>query len=135
MTSPAWPIAEAVVAALAADATLAAFIGRADYVYGDAPPLNTPTPYVTMASADEQPDDTFATRGFQDALDLHLWGGTREQVLVLYQHIVRILDATSLTVSGVKRCIGRTSLVTVISDPTGLAHGVAVYRVRTQSAA
>jgi len=127
--SATWPLAVALAAAINADAGVTALAGP-DCVFGDLVPSGRALPYVTLGSANESDDPLFMAPDLADGTDLHLWGATRQEVLQLYGAVRAALMGATLTVSGFRLLTARVALVATLTDPTGLAHGVAHYDAR-----
>lgn len=133
-----WPVQQAIVAALAADATFAQLAGA---VFDGLAPRNYPVAaaprigYVTMAQSAEEDMRTFARRGYTDTEMLNVHAATREDVKRIYAELERLLNGPRLTLPGGTHLMLRatTRLVGCVLDQDGVnAQGVVQYECVTQ---
>jgi hypothetical protein len=100
MSSPVLALRRAILAALLADAALAATLGGA-HVYDEAPP-GAPTPRVAFSDVQSRDWSAQVSRGAEQMLTLTVWSaarGTRE-ALDIADRIVALLDEAPLTLAG-----------------------------------
>lgn len=142
--SAAGPLVDALVAALEADATLAARLGATPSdgkVYVGLAPNAGALPYLTIGASTESDGGAghvFGARGFRGAETIHCWvaGQDKRAALALYGEVYRVLDGTVLALTGHTLLTGRVTLVRTLSDDTRTAmQAVAEYRTDTRRAA
>ncbi|WDR02751.1 DUF3168 domain-containing protein [Devosia algicola] len=97
MMHPIAAVQTRLVAALAADATLAGLLGS-DAVF-DAPPKHKTAPYVVIARHDVLAHDTDLVTGNEHRLLLHVWASqaSRSAVLAIVEAMVAALLAVDLS--------------------------------------
>lgn len=125
--SAAWPLDVAVAAALTGDGTLAALLAG-DKLYSLVAPKDSPFDYLVLGDGPEDQFRTFGRQGHANDLALHIWSRTDQKkgVLVIYDHIERILDRKIIALTGNTMVRMATRLQTILADPDGITvHGVA----------
>lgn len=131
MTTVAWSLEVALVAALEADAPLTAILAG-DQIYSGTAPEGSAFPYLTLGESTEGEFNKFMRRGNDTTCTLHIWSqvGGKQQVLTIWGHLERILNRKKLTLTAPgEQLFGTAQLVTVVSDPDGITtHGVVRYR-------
>ena len=100
MTSAAWPLQQAMHAALIADAPLVALLGGAR-VYDDVPTRGA-FPYVTFAPAQSRDFGTGSEDGEEHVVTLNVWsrGGGRKEALAIIAAVRGVLHDAALTLAG-----------------------------------
>lgn len=139
--SAAAALTDALVAALEADAALAALLGATaedGRVYMGRAPDGAQPPYVTVGTSTEQPGgraQSFGTRAFDGVEQIHGWtpGPDKRPALDLYGAVYAALDGAVLSVAGHALLTGRVSLVRTMPDPDDVAHHAVIeYRATTR---
>ncbi len=117
-------IQKAVYAALAGDAVLAT---KVTGIF-DGPPDGQAFPYVTLGEATERPADTFAGRGNEATMTLHIWSQAASfgEALGILAEINRILDRAALAVTGFKTVMCAYEWSETLRDPDGVTRHVPV---------
>ena len=135
MTHPIVQLQTALVAALKADAGLAALVGTAIF---DAPPKGAVAPYVVIARHDLVPRDADAAPGSDHRLILHLWhpDASRQAVLAIAERVLAVVLDGQLATDGLmvtNRSHEQTD--TAIDLDTGAARAALTLRFFTEPAA
>jgi hypothetical protein len=131
MTHPIVALQGALVAALLADAELAALVGANVF---DAPPKGAAPPYVAIARHDLMPRDGDGTPGCEHRLGLHAWAAepSRRAALAMAERVLAV--ALSLDEAGelavTTRLHERTE--TAIDLATGRARAAVALRFFTE---
>ncbi|WP_374620569.1 DUF3168 domain-containing protein [Devosia sp.] len=131
MTHPIISLQAALVAALRADAQLAALVGTSIF---DAPPKNAVAPYVAIARHDMVPRDTDAAPGQEHRLALHVWAGqpSRKAALAIAERVLAVAAVLAPgTILVTHRQHERTE--TAIDADTGQARAVVGLRFFTEA--
>jgi uncharacterized protein DUF3168 len=100
MTSAAWPLQQAMHAALIADAPLVALLGG-PRVYDDVPTRGA-YPYVTVAPVQARDFGTGSDDGEEHVVTLNVWsrGGGRKEALLIMAAVRTVLHDAALTLAG-----------------------------------
>lgn len=134
-SSAAWPVAQAVGAALNVDAALATLCRKntvgAAYFAGEVPE-GLDTPYVVLGEQSETGFPVFHREGHDNVLRMHVFASTKEAVLRIYRAVVTPLHLVRLALDDHDIVRGTVRLLDSFRDPTGGWHGVAIYEVITQ---
>lgn len=121
-------IQKSVYAALTGDAALMTLIAG---VF-DGPPDGQAFPYITLGEATEAPADTFAGRGNEATLTLHIWSQASSfgQALGILTRMNQVLDRAALVVTGFVTVMCVYEFSQTVRDPDGVTRHVPVrYRV------
>ncbi|WHX19829.1 DUF3168 domain-containing protein [Streptomyces malaysiensis subsp. malaysiensis] len=128
MTTALWPLQQAVVQNLRADAPLMALVSG----IWDEVPEQAAFPYVTVGSITELVDDAHDQRGLTTTLVLHIWSkyqGFREAAEILAA-VDAVLDRQPLAVTGYKDVSVAHQQHTELRDPDPeIRHINVTYRV------
>lgn len=134
MTHPAFALQQAVVAALAGDAGLAALV--ADRIH-DSPPRASAFPYVAVGEIVAADWSGGSDEGAELRLLLHLWsrGGGKAETLAIAAAIEPLLHDQALGLSGHRLVNLRHQRTTIGQDPDGRTwHGTMRFRAVTEPA-
>ena len=100
MSSPVLALRRAILAALLADAALAAMLGGA-HVYDEAPP-GAPAPRIAFSDVQSRDWSAQNSRGAEQMVMLSVWSGARgtREALDIADRVVALLDEAPLTLAG-----------------------------------
>jgi hypothetical protein len=135
-----WPVQQAIVAALGADAAFVAlagpvFDGLAPREYPVEDPSGTRVGYAAMVQSSELDLRTFARKGYTDKEQLNIIAATREDVKRIYAEVERLLNGPRYALPGGTHVMLRsaTELTACTLDQDGVtALGVVTYTCLTQ---
>ncbi len=130
-------VRNAIVAAILADAPLAALL-QGDKVYLRRPPVPTaPLPYITLGPVSERDGSRYMDRGHEGLELPTCWGTTVWQADQVFAALYPVLHNRRLTLAGhVMRYPGKLVRLTDHADPDLKAHGVfCSYRVPSREVA
>jgi hypothetical protein len=130
---PAWPLQQAVFAALTADAALTALLGPGRIL--DDVPQGTAMPYVTLGPATLRDASTGTEDGTEHGLAIHVWSGARgkKETHAILSAIRAALHDRPLALTGHRLVNLRHQLSEVRRDPDGATlHGLARFRALTE---
>jgi hypothetical protein len=113
-------------------ATLGVGVGKPQAVFNGMAPRTAQLPYIVIGSATEGAFPSFAGSGNQGVDTLHIWSNQMgdQEVLAIYAHIDRLLNAKLLTVTGLQPVFGKTSILFVLPESRGsttVMHGLIQY--------
>lgn len=131
-TAAAWPLYEAIAAAMLADGTVAAMLTAPDKVFNLRAPVGTDGDYVVLGGISESEYWMFHKGGSEAVVTCHLWmkGNDAAKAAKLYGEMHRVLNLTNVPLAGFRSMIGTLALVDIQSDPDGkYAHGIVRYSV------
>jgi hypothetical protein len=134
-------LANAVIAALAANTDLTALLASGASFYSVRAPQGSASPYVTISGwAEEEANLRFEGGVNQCTLDLHIFSPTEppadgtsalvgaDRLLAIWEQIQVTLHRVILVVASQEHWRGTTRLVTVLLDPSGeKLHGLITY--------
>lgn len=132
MTDPGFALQKAIVAALRADAGLAALIGARVY---DDPPRETPFPYVGIGPASLAEADTDLERGHVHLFHLDIFSrqGGRKEVRQILGAIEAVLHDADLALDGHRLINLRFELADIFREEDGeTMRGTVRYRAVTE---
>lgn len=126
----------AVVAAMEADAGLAAALGGATRIYDGVAPAGAPGRYVVVVSATEAGRGMLGRGGHDGTLTLRLTAESRMACYALYDHVARLFHRTPLALADHTTVAGEVGYSTDFRDPvTKQWQAVATVRHRTLAGA
>lgn len=134
MSLTAWPLQQAVFAALSADVALQGLIGNPPRVF-DEPPGDAALPYLLIGEGSEQDWGTTTEFGAEHALMIHVWSrkGGRKQARAILAAVYEVLHEASLALDGFHLVNLRFVLSQVLVEADALTyHGFARYRAVTE---
>jgi hypothetical protein len=132
MTEPGFALQKAVIAALRADAGVAAL--TASRVYDD-PPRNVAFPYVSLGPATLADWDTATERGHVHMLHLDIWSrqGGRKEVRAVLGAVEAVLHDAALALDGHRLINLRFEFADIFRDEDGeTMRGAVRYRAVTE---
>lgn len=135
MSVSAWPLQQAVFAALSADAGVKTVVGDPARVF-DKPPGDATLPYVLIGDGTEEDWGTATDNGAEHQLTIHVWSraGGRKEARAILAAIYNVLNDTTLTLSGFHLVNLRFVLSQVLVEVDALTyHGIARYRAVTET--
>lgn len=132
--SALWPVQEALVARLQANATL---MTKVSGVFDGEAWEGEPLPYIVVGSSTEAPAHTFGRAGWSDTITVHIWaaGGMARRDALEILDLVDASLADPLAISGHQTARLRREFGEVLTDPDGSRHVPARYRVTTRETA
>lgn len=132
MTHPIVLLQTALVAALRADAQLAALVGTAIF---DAPPLGAVPPYVAIARHDLLPRDGDGTPGFEHRLTFHIWAAepSRRAALEIAERVLAVALEGELSGELTVTLRGHERTDTAIDLDTGRARAAVAVRMYSEA--
>lgn len=135
MSEPSFALQQAIVAALSADTGVKALLGDPPRLYDDVP-RKAAFPYVTLGEGALQPWDTTSERGFEHALNFHVWSryGGRKEAKAVLDALYAVLHDAALALSGHALVNLRFEFADIFRDADGETyHAVARYRAVTET--
>jgi hypothetical protein len=135
MSVSAWPLQQAVFAALSADAGVKALIGDPPRLF-DKPPGDAQLPYVLIGDGTEEDWGTATDTGAEHVLTIHVWSraGGRKEARAILAAIYNVLHEASLTLDDFHLVNLRFVLSQVLVEADALTyHGIARYRAVTET--
>lgn len=135
MSVSAWPLQQAVFAALSADAGVKAVLGDSPRIF-DKPPGNAALPYLLIGDGTEEEWGTASDDGAEHALNIHAWSraGGRKESRAILAAVYGVLHDASLALDGFHLVNLRFVLSQVLVEADSLTyHGVARYRAITEA--
>jgi hypothetical protein len=136
-TSSLWPLHVAIAAKINGDAALKGMLSEGgDGVFSLVAPRGAPFDYIVLGDSAGRELPTFARKGENGSITLHLWcaGDDQMTLLQMYGELRRVLHDVRLTLTGTTQvhCLGKLDLITTAADPSGeMVHGVARYAFLT----
>lgn len=117
------------------DKEIVAVLGGKKF-FDHSPPQGTAVPYIHLGDPFEDKENVFNARGNNGSLRLHFYATSRKKAIIIYKHLVRLLDAQSLTLDDNVLIRGDLVLSVLMRDPEDpdITHGVAVFTYLTREA-
>jgi hypothetical protein len=132
MTTPLWPLQQAIYTALNGDSALTDKVsGVYDYV-----PQDTSKDYVVIGEQSGNDWDTKTNQGWEDTIMIHTWteGRGKKDTKAIMDDIYRVLHGQTLTVAGFSFLFIRQEFHSLFQEDDGLTfHGVQRFRAITHN--
>lgn len=134
MSDATQPLQDAIIAALRADATVAALIGKRIY---DGPPANAQKPYLSFGPVQLLTEHADEYVGGDTALQLDAWSTDKLDIKRVGAAVDKALDGAELTLGDNQRLVALTvERIDYLTEPDGLTkHAAIACRARTEPTA
>ncbi len=97
---PDWALQSAVIAALEADAALAALLGEGRRIF-DAPPRRAPYPAIAIARVESLPYEAALSEGLEQRLTLHVYSrAARREAMAIIARLRAVLHHQPIAIAG-----------------------------------